>query len=62
MIYKQKSLDEKGSVFLNPNDFSEDGTTALSQTAWTEDGQIMAYGFSEKGSDWVTVKVDLTIY
>lgn len=58
VLYQQKSLEEKGAVFLDPNTFSEDGTTALSQTAWTEDGQIMAYGISEKGSDLVTVKVN----
>lgn len=57
MLYQQKSLDEKGVVFLDPNTFSEDGTTALSQTAFTQDGEIFAYGISEKGSDWVTVKV-----
>lgn len=50
-------MEEKGTVFLDPNTFSEDGTTAVSQTAWTEDGALMAYGVSEKGSDWVTVKV-----
>lgn len=56
VLYQQKSLDEKGTVFLDPNTLSEDGTTAISQTAWTEDGKILAYGVSEKGSDWTTIK------
>jgi prolyl oligopeptidase PreP (S9A serine peptidase family) len=57
VLYQQTQLDEKGRVFLDPNTLSEDGTTAVNQTAWTEDGQILAYGISEKGSDWTTVKV-----
>jgi prolyl oligopeptidase len=57
VLYQQKSLEEKGVIFLDPNTFSEDGTTAVSQTAWTEDGEILAYGVCEKGSDWTTVKV-----
>ncbi|KHJ99898.1 hypothetical protein OESDEN_00083, partial [Oesophagostomum dentatum] len=57
VIYQQKSLNEKGEVFLDPNTMSEDGTTFLRISAWTKDGSIFAYGLSEKGSDWVTVKV-----
>ncbi|KHJ96595.1 peptidase, S9A/B/C family, catalytic domain protein, partial [Oesophagostomum dentatum] len=56
VIYQQKSLSEKGEVFLDPNTMSEDGTTFLRISAWTKDGSIFAYGLSEKGSDWVTVK------
>uniref|UniRef100_A0A914GW39 Prolyl endopeptidase n=1 Tax=Globodera rostochiensis TaxID=31243 RepID=A0A914GW39_GLORO len=56
VLFQQKSLEEKGTIFLDPNTFSEDGTTALSVTAWTKDGQILAYGISEKGSDLVSVK------
>uniref|UniRef100_A0A915LMN1 Prolyl endopeptidase n=1 Tax=Meloidogyne javanica TaxID=6303 RepID=A0A915LMN1_MELJA len=56
VLYQQKSLDEKGKVFMNPNTWSEDGTTSLSHTSWTEDGTLLAYGVSEKGSDWKTIK------
>lgn len=39
-------------VFLDPNSFSEDGTTSLSQLSFSKDGSIAAYSISEGGSDW----------
>lgn len=57
MLYQQKNWDEKGEIFVDPNKFSEDGTTSINQQSWSEDGSIFAYGISEKGSDWVTLKV-----
>lgn len=36
---------------------SEDGTTALTTTAFSEDGQWFAYALSDAGSDWVRIKV-----
>ncbi|CAI4221525.1 unnamed protein product [Auanema sp. JU1783] len=56
VLYQQKSLNEKGSVFLDVNEINKEGTTSLRTSAWTKDGSIYAYGLSENGSDWVTVK------
>ncbi|CAD5235589.1 unnamed protein product [Bursaphelenchus xylophilus] len=56
VLYKQKSYKEKGEVFLDPNTWSEDGTVAIRQTAWSRCGSLLAIGISEKGSDWTTVK------
>ncbi|VDN02277.1 unnamed protein product [Thelazia callipaeda] len=56
IIYRQKGLDDRAEVFLDPNKFSEDGTTAITLVSFTRDGSILAYGISEKGSDWVTLK------
>lgn len=39
-------------VFLDPNTFSEDGTTSLAQLSFSRDGSIAAYAISEGGSDW----------
>jgi prolyl oligopeptidase len=46
--------DEQGNteVFLDPNQFSEDGTTSLAQLSFSKDGSIAAYSISEGGSDW----------
>jgi prolyl oligopeptidase len=44
-------------VFFDPNTLSEDGTTFVRQKKFTKDGKLMAYGLSEKGSDWLTIKV-----
>ena len=59
VLYQQEKYDDKGKIFLDPNTLSEDGTTFIRNTRWTEDGTIFAFGISEKGSDWVTIKVSI---
>jgi prolyl oligopeptidase len=39
-------------VFLDPNTFSDDGTTSLSGLSFSKDGSLAAYSISEGGSDW----------
>ncbi|CAJ0570288.1 unnamed protein product, partial [Mesorhabditis spiculigera] len=56
VIYQSKKPEELGEVFLDVNKLSADGTTSLSTTSWSKDGTHYAYGLSEKGSDWVTIK------
>lgn len=51
VVYRTKG-DEKPEVFLDPNTFSEDGTTSLSGLTFTKDGALAAYLISEGGSDW----------
>jgi hypothetical protein len=38
---------------------SEDGTASIAKESWTEDGQILAYAISEKGSDLLAIKVGM---
>ena len=52
VLYTLISLDDQPQVLLDPNQFSEDGTIALSGLAISEDGTHMAYGLSTSGSDW----------
>jgi len=56
VIYRQKG-DETPEVFLDPNSFSEDGTTSLSSLSFSKNGEIAAYSISEGGSDWVSIKI-----
>lgn len=53
VLYRQKGESEP-EVFLDPNKFSEDGTTSLSGVFFTEDGSQATYLISEGGSDWRT--------
>ena len=47
-------VNEEGAdeLFLDPNTFSEDGTTSLSSLSFSKSGKIAAYSISEGGSDW----------
>ena len=42
VLYRQKG-DETPEVFLDPNNFSEDGTTSLAGVRFTKDGSRLAY-------------------
>ncbi len=57
VIYVMDSLDGPRRVLLNPNLWSEDGTVALGGMAFSHNGQYVAYGIQEAGSDWRTWKV-----
>lgn len=39
-------------VFLDPNKFSEKGTTSLAGMSFNKKGNLVAYSISEGGSDW----------
>jgi prolyl oligopeptidase len=56
-IYRQRKLLEPKELFLDPNQFSADGTAAISQMAFSRDGSMMAYAISDKGSDVTTIRV-----
>lgn len=56
VVYR-KDDDDIEEVFLDPNNFSEDGTTSLGSMSFTEDGSLLAYSISEGGSDWRKVIV-----
>ncbi|RIK77059.1 MAG: hypothetical protein DCC68_18095 [Planctomycetota bacterium] len=52
VLYVADSLDAEPRVLLDPNTLSKDGTIALSATATSDDGKLMAYATSGGGSDW----------
>lgn len=54
VLYVQDASEKnaKGTVLLDPNKLSKDGTVDLANYEITDDGQLMAYGLSSAGSDW----------
>ena len=58
-IYRYKTGEDPNTatVFLDPNTFSEDGTTSLGGSSFSKNGEILAYSISEGGSDWRKVLV-----
>ena len=52
VVYRKKGENEEAEVFLDPNTFSDDGTTSLAGLSFSEDGSRAAYAISEGGSDW----------
>jgi prolyl oligopeptidase len=57
VLYWQRSLAEQPRVLIDPNTWSEDGTLALSGTAFSPDGRYLAYGIQDSGSDWRTWRI-----
>lgn len=57
VLYRQKDADSEAEAFLDPNNFSADGTTSMSGVSFTDDGTLCAYQISEGGSDWRKVIV-----
>ncbi|WP_420576129.1 prolyl oligopeptidase family serine peptidase [Ekhidna sp.] len=57
VLYRVKNFDDEPEVFLDPNTFSEDGTTALGGLSFSNDYKYTAYNISEGGSDWRTAYI-----
>jgi prolyl oligopeptidase len=47
-----ESLSAEPRLLLDPNLLSADGTIAISDTAISDNGKLMAYGIATSGSDW----------
>jgi prolyl oligopeptidase len=52
VVYEQVSLSAAPRVLIDPNKLSPDGSIALAETSPSPDGQYLAYGLSQGGSDW----------
>lgn len=57
VLYRMEKPGQEGQVFLDPNKWSEDGTTSLGGLSFSKDGKYAAYSVSESGSDWRTIRV-----
>ena len=57
VVFTRETLTGPETVAIDPNALSPDGSTALSNYEPSPDGQHLAYGQSEGGSDWSTYYV-----
>jgi prolyl oligopeptidase len=57
VIYQLDSLDGEARVFIDPNQWTKDGTIALGPMSFSNDGKYVAYATSEGGSDWTVWNV-----
>jgi len=52
VLYMMRGINGTPKMILDPNTFSEDGTVALAGWEPSDDGELLAYATSAKGSDW----------
>jgi prolyl oligopeptidase len=57
VLYMRDSLDGAPRMLIEPNSWSADGATALSEWKPSRDGRRIVYGIQDGGSDWRTVRV-----
>lgn len=57
VLYRQKGLDGKPELVIDPNKLSADGTTRLGVFSLAKDGSYAVVGMSKGGSDWQTYQI-----
>ncbi|WP_448661771.1 prolyl oligopeptidase family serine peptidase [Sphingomonas sp. CJ20] len=57
VLFVRDTLDGPGRVLIDPNGWSQDGATALSEWAPSEDGKYLLYAIQDGGTDWRTARV-----
>lgn len=57
VLYTADSYDGTPRVLLDPNKLSEDGTVALNGIFTSDNGDLLVYGVSDGGSDWVKFRI-----
>jgi prolyl oligopeptidase len=57
VLYVTDKPKGQAKVVLDPNKWSKDGTVALAGLSFSDDGDHLAYGIAEAGSDWMKWKV-----
>ena len=57
VLWTMAAPDAEGEILIDPNEWSQDGTAALSGLGISTDGEWLAYARSDRGSDWMTWRV-----
>ncbi|HKE86445.1 MAG TPA: prolyl oligopeptidase family serine peptidase [Vicinamibacterales bacterium] len=56
-VFVRASADASSELVIDPNMISEDGSVAMQEWQPSPDGKLFAYGLSEGGADWRTIRV-----
>jgi prolyl oligopeptidase len=57
VIRRARSPEDPGEILLDPNTLSTEGTVAIGQLAFSNDGDFVACARSASGSDWIEWRV-----
>ena len=57
VLVQQDGLEGQPTELIDPNQLSDDGTIALINQAFSDDGALLAYGLSHSGSDWQHIHI-----
>ncbi len=57
VLMMREGRDGPDRAVIDPNGWSDDGTTALAEWAPSGDGKLVAYAVQEGGADWRTIRV-----
>ncbi|ACB85537.1 prolyl oligopeptidase family serine peptidase [Natranaerobius thermophilus] len=57
VLYFREANEDKEKLLVDPNKFSDDGTTAITVFFPSDDGKLLAYSLSRKGSDWQEIYI-----
>jgi prolyl oligopeptidase len=57
VLYVRQGLKGQGRILIDPNNWAEDGATALDAWVPSKDGRHLAYSIQDGGSDWRTIKI-----
>lgn len=57
VLYVQEGLEGEPRLLIDPNDWSDDGATALAGYVPSPDGNLLLYAIQDGGSDWRQLKV-----
>lgn len=57
VLFTSNQLNDSPTLLLDPNTFSKDGTTSLSNYSFSSNGKYMALQLSVGGSDWNQILV-----
>ena len=56
-LFVRANVTAPPELVIDPNVISEDGSVSLSDWQPSPDGRLLAYGLSEGGADWTTLRV-----